>query len=132
MNDNEGGIIPGQGAEGLGGMVSKIFGTYMGHLMSCGARDAARNRIAAGVNNVWRYRYFGTWPNQSVNPTAGAYHGSEIPMILGTTEIVTNVADTTDEKAVMKMMSKAWAEFAKDPVSGLAKLGWPRYDESSK
>jgi hypothetical protein len=32
----------------------------------------------------------------------------------------------------LAVMMTAWASFAKDPQTGLLKLGWPTYDESSE
>jgi cholinesterase len=103
----------------------------MGSIMTCGARDASRARMAAGVK-AWRYRYYGVWPNQAVSPTAGSYHGSDVPIVFSTAEFMTGTQDTPDEAAVMKTIGQAWAEFAKDPVNGLEKLKWPVFDESSE
>jgi len=38
--------------------------------------------------------------------------------------------DTANEKKLAKTMRDAWAGFAKDPIHGLPKLGWPVYDSS--
>jgi cholinesterase len=103
----------------------------MSNIMTCGSRDAARARTTAGVK-AWRYRYYGEWPNQAISPTAGAYHGSEVPIVFGTAEYLTGTKNTPDEVAVMKTIGHAWAEFAKDPVNGLQKLNWPVFDESSE
>jgi carboxylesterase type B len=99
--------------------------------MTCGSRDAARSRINAGVK-AWRYRYFADWPNQRLGSGAGAYHGTDVPMIFGTSQFYTNVSDTPEEIALSKNIRHAWAEFARDPQNGLLKLGWPVYDEQSR
>jgi carboxylesterase type B len=85
--------------------------------------------MSKGVN-AWRYRWMGTFPNQRIAPDAGAWHGSEIPHVFGT--IANNsqtVKATSDQLKVSELMNKAWATFAKDPESGLLKLGWPLYNE---
>jgi carboxylesterase type B len=106
-------------------------GSILNVAMTCGSRDTARARKAAGVK-VWRYRYFGDWPNQYIADGAGAYHGSEVPMVFGSTEHYRDVSDTVEEGKVVAEMMHAWATFAKDPDQGLTTLGWPEYDESSK
>jgi cholinesterase len=77
-----------------------------------------------------RYRYHGDFPNQEISPKAGAYHSSEIPLLFGTS--ADTGKDTPSEAQLAKNMRHAWAEFAKDPVSGLLKLGWPLYDQNGK
>lgn len=100
-------------------------------VMTCASRNTARARKAAGVK-VWRYRYFGDWPNSYIADGAGAYHGSEMPMVFGSTEYYRNVSDTSEEAKVVKSMMGAWATFAKDPECGLARLGWPEFDEKGE
>jgi hypothetical protein len=53
-------------------------------------------------------------------------------LIFGTTELKNKGLDTPNEKKLAKTMRDAWTGFAKDPVHGLEKLGWPVYDTSSK
>lgn len=100
-------------------------------VMTCSSRNTARARRITGVK-TWRYRYFGDWPNSYIADGAGAYHGSDIPMVFGTTEHYRNVSDTTVEAKVVKSMMGAWAAFAKDPERGLLGLGWPEFNESSE
>jgi cholinesterase len=77
-----------------------------------------------------RYRYHGEFPNQEISPKAGAYHSSEIPLLFGTS--ADTGRDTPSEVLLAKNMRHAWAEFAKDPVNGLVKLGWPVYNQTSE
>jgi carboxylesterase type B len=109
---------------------------------SCPAGDAAKARIDNKVK-AWRYVYSGEWPNQDIASGVGAYHGSEIGMVFGTTEYMQtyfsklsdqniHFPDTPNQKTLMKTMMTAWASFAKDPENALGKLGWPVYDSSSK
>jgi carboxylesterase type B len=101
----------------------------------CAAGLTAKVRRDAGVP-AWRYLYSGEFPNQSLGPccpnSEGAWHGSEIALIFGTTEIKKEGTDTPAETKLAVAMRKAWTEFAKDPVHGLHKLGWPSYDPNSE
>ena len=91
-----------------------------------GASTAART--AHGVP-VWRYRYFGDWPNLRLYPNSSAYHGSEIGIVYGTAPDITGIPNTPAQDAVTAYMMKAWATFADNPQSGLSEqLGWPGYD----
>lgn len=84
-------------------------------------------RALASANNqspVWRYRYFGDFDNLklSTKPDSGAWHGGEIPVILGTDlDIQRTVERTPEEERVGKYLREAWAAFAKDPEKGLLK-----------
>lgn len=91
----------------------------------------------------WRYLYAGEWPNQDLAPGAGAWHGSEIGMVFGTTEYQQHfygemlkqkihVPDTAAQKKLSDVMMTAWSDFAKNPETGLVKLGWPVYDATSE
>ncbi len=78
---------------------------------------------------VWRYRYFGTWPNLELYPGSGTYHGSDLHMVFGGTEDVTGLPDTRPEAATTAYMMYAWASFVNDPVHRLdAVLAWPKFD----
>jgi cholinesterase len=59
-------------------------------------------------------------------------HGSEIGLIFGTADLKGKGEDTPNQKKLGKAMREAWTGFAKDPVHGLHKLGWPIYDISSE
>jgi hypothetical protein len=105
------------------------FGLNLG--FTCPAGIVARSRRDAGVK-VWRYRYFGEWPNSMIAPKAGAWHGSEIAMIFGNTELVGSLKDTPEQKQLSRVMMKAWAEFAKNPEYGLSSIGWPVYEQKQR
>jgi len=107
-------------------------------IFDCLTADAAKVRLDNKVN-AWRYRYAGDWPNQKLTSSSGAYHGSELPMLFGTSEYLSlyygelfkqniSFADTEEQKKLAKTMMTAWTSFAKDPENGLSKLGWPVYD----
>jgi cholinesterase len=106
---------------------------------NCPSDAAARLRTKVGVP-AWRYLYAGEFPNHTLGPCCpdadGAWHGGELALLFGTTETrkVSKGADTANEKKLAKSLRDAWAGFAKDPVHGLEKLGWPKYgpDTESK
>jgi carboxylesterase type B len=107
-------------------------------ISGCAAGRAAKFRRDAGVP-AWNYLYAGEFPNMGLGPCCpnaeGAWHGAEIALIFGTTEYKQSgeiKKDTENEKTLAKAMRVAWSSFAKDPVHGLEKLGWPMYDGSSK
>jgi cholinesterase len=81
----------------------------------------------AGINS-WRYLYAGTWGNDTA---PGAGHGAEIALVFGTVDHPSRKAPTPEEAKLSSLLRQAWTAFAKDPVHGLEKLGWPLYDEKS-
>ncbi|KAI9781661.1 MAG: hypothetical protein M1839_005878 [Geoglossum umbratile] len=97
----------------------------------CPTAKAAFRRALHGVP-TWRYRWFGEYTNTHLFPGSGAWHGSEIGFVFGTTEDLTKVANEAREEAVEKYVMKAWARFAKRPKKGLGKLGWPRYNATTE
>lgn len=77
---------------------------------------------------VWQYRYFGDWPNLCLYRDSGAYHGSDLHMIMGGAADVTGVPNTPEQDRTMSYMMRAWASFARDPQMGLTThLHWPQY-----
>lgn len=71
----------------------------------------------------------GVFPNQRISPTAGAWHGSEIPHVFGLSDAVSKTKPAVEnQKKVSEVMNSAWAAFAKSPVDGLTKFGWPLYN----
>ncbi|EKD21085.1 carboxylesterase [Drepanopeziza brunnea f. sp. 'multigermtubi' MB_m1] len=99
---------------------------------NCGA--AQRSKFSAAKVPTWRYRYFGDFPNLSLSPASGAWHGSEVPMIFGTDlEIQNYTARTASQSITASYIRSAWSAFVKDPEAGLTKqvylsYGWPRYN----
>jgi len=83
----------------------------------------------AAKTPIWRYRYFGVWPNLAVSSEAGAYHVAEVPMLFNT--VPNSPAASEEQISIAKYMRGAWAAFAKDPEKGLSTYGdggWPTYD----
>jgi len=127
-NDNE---------YGLQSTIAKLQGRPMtdrtilvGNLgYQCSARLQAQRRMDKGVH-AWRYRWMGTFPNQRIAKDAGAWHGSEIAHVFGTIGGFSSaVKPVAEQQKVSALMNSAWAAFARDPESGLLKLGWPLYNE---
>jgi cholinesterase len=88
----------------------------------CPSGAAADARRLQGVPS-WRYRYM---PNKAV-------HGAEIASVFGTMQgMGRNPLAATNTKALSKVMMQAWAAFAKDPQSGLTKIGWPKYNPMNR
>ncbi|GAB7354517.1 hypothetical protein MBLNU459_g4983t2 [Dothideomycetes sp. NU459] len=98
---------------------------------TCPNTFEAFHRRANGVP-TWLFRYFGDWDNLRLYPTSGAYHGSDLDMIFGTSEDVSGLPESANELRTQKYMMHAWATFAENPVSGLKKLGWPKYERNGK
>ena len=94
---------------------------------TCPTGTEVAARIEAGVP-AYRYRYFGEFPNLVLYPGSGAYHGSDLHMIMGGAQDVTGVNNTEIENFTMQYMMLAWATFARDPAKGLSNvLNWPVY-----
>ncbi|KAE8150662.1 carboxylesterase [Aspergillus avenaceus] len=98
---------------------------------TCPTGNAAANRAAHGVP-TWQSRYFGDWDNLRLYPTSGAYHGSDLAMLFGTAEEISGLPNSREEERFSQYMRSAWVAFARDPVNGLVKFGWPRYDPDDK
>ncbi|KAF7560691.1 hypothetical protein G7046_g3456 [Stylonectria norvegica] len=105
----------------LDGLTDEVF--------NCRAAIASKSRHSLGIP-VWRYRYFGDFPNLNPLPWLGAYHASELPIVFGTSNL--SGENTANETALSSYMQGAWAAFAKDPAKGLKGLGWPLYDADEK
>ena len=99
---------------------------------TCPTAHAVQARADAGVPR-WRYRYFSPWNNTLLYPGSGAYHGSELTLLFGTTFNLTGNPDTEQEAQFGRYMQHAWASFAREPGVGLSeRLGWPVYDGGGK
>jgi cholinesterase len=73
--------------------------------------------------------YAGEYPNLDIG-FPGAYHGSEIGLVFGTTEFSSRRPDIPAEVEMSNKVRDIWTNFAKDPVDGLVKMGFPLYDAS--
>jgi carboxylesterase type B len=91
----------------------------------------ARQRALANVP-TWIYRNFGDWENTRLYPTSGAYHGTELHMLLGGSEDASGLPATQEQKDTARLFQRAVAVFADDPVNGLTRIGWPRFDPETE
>jgi len=121
-NNNEAGLFD----AAAGGTFPPAAITAMNAEFTCPAGDAARYRAMNGVP-VWRYRYFGVWPNLNISANAGAFHSAEVSQIFGNTVELMGIPNTANETAVSTLFRSAWTSFAKRPETALDALGWPRY-----
>lgn len=97
---------------------------------TCAAARAAFARVKAGVP-VWRFRYFGDWPNIRLYPGSSSYHGTDLQMIFGGIEDIVGPGfpNSAAEEKTMRHMMRAWAAFVKRPATGLSRaMNWPRYN----
>ena len=76
---------------------------------------------------TYRYMYAGNFSNISPLPWMGAYHSSELPMIMGTFGDFRG-RGTSFQSATSQVMQDMYLAFARDPENGLAAIGWPKYD----
>lgn len=99
---------------------------------TCPTSTESDNHALHGVP-TWRFRYFGDWDNLRLytNPSSGAYHGSDLEMVLGVSQDVSGLPESGPEMQLQANMMRAWAAFADDPVNGLSKkIGWPKYNSA--
>jgi carboxylesterase type B len=102
----------------------------MSSVFSCPASNVAKGRSA--YVPVWRYSYAGDFPNQFLSKAVtGPYHGSEIGLVMGTSELTRIAPDVPSQVALGKKMREAWLAFAKNPEKGLDGI-LPKYDPTSK
>jgi carboxylesterase type B len=71
----------------------------------CAPRSAAKIRTDSGIP-AWVYRCYGDFPNNRIGPGAGAYHGSDLPVLFGTSEYAHKESNTTEEE----VLTKKWQE----------------------
>jgi cholinesterase len=133
-NDYEAGIIKViLGAQGIE-MSLKQWAILNLQTFTCPTGQTAAGKAAQGVP-VWRYRYFGDFPNTrlTINPSSGAWHGSEILSVFGTAER-SGQKNTAAESVISRYMMGVWAAFAKNPTEGLAAAPykWPQYKYEGK
>ncbi|KAF2226117.1 Alpha/Beta hydrolase protein [Elsinoe ampelina] len=88
----------------------------------------AEARLRNSLNlTTYRYMYAGNFTNIAPLPWMGAYHSSELPLIMGTFGDHRG-RGTPFQSATSQAMQDAYLAFAEDPEGGLAGRGWERYE----
>lgn len=130
-NDNEGGISTALVTANTGVAATEAgpqAAAGVDGIFTCPNAQRANISVANGLP-VWRYRWFGSFPNTQLltDVDSGAWHGSELGVLFGTNQAI--VPDTAEERAVGAFLRGMWAAFAKDPENGLDGYmgGVPRY-----
>ncbi|KAF2717201.1 acetylcholinesterase [Polychaeton citri CBS 116435] len=77
---------------------------------------------------TFRYLYSGNFSNIAPKSWMGAYHSSELPLIMGTHPNYRGPS-TQLEYDTSHAMQDAWVAFAKNPEYGLANVGWQKYTQ---
>lgn len=96
----------------------------------CPAAARANVSVSHSVP-IWRYRYFGDFPNMDLSTTieTGAYHGAEVNILFDTVPQGHGIPESSPaEVEIGKLIRGVWAAFAKDPYQGLDSYSWPRFD----
>lgn len=97
----------------------------------CPISYQANKRYRVGTPS-FVYRYFGDWENTRLYPTSGAYHGTELHMILGGSEETSGLPESQAQKDTVKLVQRAVAQFTADPLNGLVNnLKWPRFNPNA-
>ncbi|KAI9643707.1 hypothetical protein NHQ30_008330 [Ciborinia camelliae] len=94
---------------------------------TCAASKSALLRLQHHIP-VYRYRYLGDFENTRLYPSSGAYHLSDLNMWHGVGTDVSGVENTREEDELSEVMMGSLIAFARDPVGGLEREGWRRYE----
>lgn len=95
------------------------------YLYTCSSSEIARAMVRSG-QNVWRYYFNASFPNNQPFAGAKAWHTSEIGLIFST--YPRNNLTTADQIQLSRTMQQAWGDFAKAPERG---PGWAAVGTSS-
>lgn len=86
-------------------------------------------RLRQQTNRLtYRYLYSGNFSNISPQPWMGAYHSSELPLIMGTHPNYRGPSSAL-EYSTSCAMQDAWLAFARDPTGGLMREQWEVYSQ---
>lgn len=103
----------------------------------CLASNTTRARAALppgpgpGPVVTYRYEYAGNFSSVGPLPWMGAFHGSDVPMLMGTFETVGERKGQVTEfqRRVAERMQDYLLAFMEDPEAGLRKAGWLPWGE---
>ncbi|KAK4235385.1 acetylcholinesterase [Achaetomium macrosporum] len=91
----------------------------------CPTYASANTRVAAynGTEPVYRYLYSGNFTNVAPKPWLGAYHGAELPLVMGTHGLYRG--DSTElEVRTSEAMQDAWLNFVATGGRRMSVEGW--------
>ncbi|KAI1874145.1 uncharacterized protein JN550_002724 [Neoarthrinium moseri] len=95
----------------------------------CATAAEGHYRSALGIP-TYRFRYMADWENTRLynSPSSGAYHGVEIHMVTGNSELVSGMAPVAAQADLTRTLIGRWWWFAADAATGLTNaFGWPHY-----
>ncbi|KAI3399641.1 hypothetical protein diail_5988 [Diaporthe ilicicola] len=105
---------------------------------TCPLAADAQGRAKLNITS-YRARYMADWDNlrlfYQLDPPydSGAYHGSDVNMVVGNAAGVSGIAPSDEEMELTETMQRAWAAFAAAPSDGLTSvMGWPKYEAESE
>jgi cholinesterase len=134
-NFNEAGLFKIFAWAGGDNVTEQQWALFNQALFECPIATAANYRVQNGVD-VWRYLYFGDFPNLQLtyDPPSGAYHTSEISIVFETSADASGLPNTPAETHISRYMNGMWAAFAKDPSYALSswKYPFPEYNPLSR
>ncbi|KAK0666755.1 putative lipase [Cercophora samala] len=98
------------------------------HLESftCPVLYQAKGREEKGVP-AFVYRYFPDWENTRLYNGSGAYHGVDVHMVFGNSEVVSGIGMGEEQMGLMGWVQRVWGGFVADPVGGMEGVGWERF-----
>ncbi|KAH6655086.1 carboxylesterase [Truncatella angustata] len=115
-------------------LTEEVWQKFERETFTCAAAAEAFYRSQLGIPN-YRLRNMADWENTRLydTPSSGAYHGVEIHMITGNSELVSGTAPTAAQVNLTANLASCWSTYAADPVDGLAGLfGWPHYQTGAE
>ncbi|KAI0300093.1 Carboxylesterase [Multifurca ochricompacta] len=81
--------------------------------------------VSSGIKSVYRYTYGAVFADMQPFPNAGAWHGSELPILFGTFNQSTA---TSAEAQLSQNLQTAFANFAKNPEDAPPVANWHAYE----
>lgn len=95
----------------------------------CGASNSTILRHSIGLP-TFRYQFAGNWSNQDPLPWMGAFHSSDLVMLMGSYRTGEGPPKEALEGETSDTMGEYVLAFMRDPWNGPQKLGWYPMDPS--
>ncbi|CAH0025094.1 unnamed protein product [Clonostachys rhizophaga] len=92
----------------------------------CLSDQGIKYRAAATSQPIFFYHYHGNSSNIAPIPSAGAYHSSELPLIMGTFNDINGLGPEFQTE-ISRTLQDPWLAFTTDPTQGLVASGWEPY-----